>query len=210
MTSQQPIIRPPSLAVWLISQFVYDEKETLQGDLYEEFSQLALKSGLASARRWYWRQTRKSILHLFWNSLRFAQWSTPATVVAGFLVAQFIYPLPEKAIFAVVDRYQLFERHFNLYVLLATKGIALAHVIASMIVGCVTAWIAKGKEMIVTTALVLVLFVMAVTAFIWMGTNNAPINWEMLPWYVADWLAILVGGVMIRTYRLASPLTKSC
>ena len=85
----------------------------------------------------------------------------------------------------------------------------MSHVIASMAVGCVTASIAKGKEMVVTTALVLVLLAMTVLAFIWIATRNVPMMvWGMLQWNTADWLAILIGGVMIRTLRSASPLPK--
>ncbi len=210
MTSRRYSVRPPRLAVWLISLFGYDEKQTLLGDLCEEFFQLASKSGLVFAQRWYWRQTRKSVAHLFCSAFRFAPWSTSAAVLGGFLVAHFIYPLPEKAIFAIVDRYQLFEHHFNLYVFLATKGIAMSHVALSMLVGCAIAWIAKGREMVVTMGLVLVLFIMAVAAFVWIATRNTPIMWAMLPWYVADWLAILIGGVMIRTRRSEPTTAKNC
>ena len=209
MTSKRHAILPPHFAAWLISLFSGDEKETLIGDLHEEFSQLTSKSGLAFARRWYWRQTWKSIGHLFCCAFRFAPLSTSAAVVVGFLISHFLFTLPEKAMFAVVDRYQLFERHFNFYLFLATKGIAMSHVIASMAVGCVTASIAKGKEMVVTTALVLVLLAMTVLAFIWIATRNVPMMvWGMLQWNTADWLAILIGGVMIRTLRSASPLPK--
>jgi hypothetical protein len=53
------------------------------GDLLEEFSQLASKSGIAFARSWYWRQTLKSLVHLAGAGFRNTPWSTFAIVMGG-------------------------------------------------------------------------------------------------------------------------------
>lgn len=55
MSSQT--VEPPSIAVWLVTLFTApEEAESIVGDLHEEFSLLAVKSGFAIARHWYWRQ----------------------------------------------------------------------------------------------------------------------------------------------------------
>lgn len=60
MTSQADFIRPPRIAAWLVKLFASAEEESILGDLIEEYSDLALKSGLAFARHWYWRQAVKT------------------------------------------------------------------------------------------------------------------------------------------------------
>jgi hypothetical protein len=51
MTSQAFFLQPPRIAVWLVSQFTpAEESESILGDLLEEISQLASKSGVAVAR----------------------------------------------------------------------------------------------------------------------------------------------------------------
>jgi len=65
---------PPYLASWIIKHYslVYYKHQAL-GDLEELFYQISKKSGIKKARRWYWRQSLKSIPHLFNN---FIYWST--------------------------------------------------------------------------------------------------------------------------------------
>ena len=54
---------PPRLAVWLAGfRCASDEREYLLGDLEEEFIERARGSGLAAARRWYWRQAIRSLV----------------------------------------------------------------------------------------------------------------------------------------------------
>ncbi len=115
MTSQSDFVQPPRIAVWLVNLFTTgEEAESILGDLLEEFSYLASKSGLAFARSWYWRQAVKTIAHLAGTGFRVAPWSTAAAVGGGFLLRRFVSGLPERAIFAVLRRYQVFEHHFNL------------------------------------------------------------------------------------------------
>jgi hypothetical protein len=46
------LVQPPRLAVWLVNLFTpYEQAESIPGDLFEEFSAVAPKSGVASARR---------------------------------------------------------------------------------------------------------------------------------------------------------------
>ena len=65
MTSQSQWIQPPRFAVWLLTLFALDDQaESILGDLLEEFTLLESKSGVSFARRWYWRQTLKTVLQL--------------------------------------------------------------------------------------------------------------------------------------------------
>jgi hypothetical protein len=51
MTSQADFLQPPRIAVWLVNLFTPAEQaESIPGDLLEEYSRLASKSGVAFAR----------------------------------------------------------------------------------------------------------------------------------------------------------------
>ena len=208
MTSQASLVQPPRIAVWLVNLFSVEEVDSILGDLLEEFSHLASKWGVAFARSWYWRQAVKTIVHPFGTAFRVAPWSTTAAVAGGFLLQRFVSHLPEPAIFAVLGRYQVFERHFNVYVFLATNGIALAHVFASMLVGCVLGFAVKGREMVATMTLALVLWLLIGAAWLWIAMQRS-IDVAWILWSCADPLAIVVGGAIVRTRRSAAKALPS-
>jgi hypothetical protein len=193
-------VQPPRTAVWLVNLFTPAEQgESILGDLLEEFSHVESKSGVAVARSWYWRQTVKTITHLFGTGFHAAPWSTAAAVVGGFLLLRFVSRSPEHAIFAVLRRYRVFDHHFGAYVFLATDGVAAAHVMASMFVGCIVALAAKGREMVATMTLGLILGAMDGAAWlVWVARGHGSFLW-MVPWYFADSLAIVIGGAIVRT-----------
>jgi hypothetical protein len=203
MISQSTPVRPPRIASWLVELFAPGEHAgSILGDLLEEFSDLASKSDIVSARRWYWRQSATTVAHLIGPGFRIAPWSTTATVVGGVLLLWFGSGLPEQAIFAVLRRYRVFENHFNTYVFFATDGITIARIIASMFVGCIVALATKGREMVATMTLGLVLCAMTGAAsLVLVARGHGLILW-MLPWYFADWFAIIIGGVIVREFRL--------
>jgi hypothetical protein len=211
MTSPSYFVQPPRIAVWLVNLFTRaEEAESILGDLLEEYFHLASKSGVAFARSWYWRQTVKTIAHLVGSAFRGAPWSTAAAVVGGFLLLRFVSGLPERAIFAVLRRYRVFDYHFNAYVFFATDGIAIGHVIAAMFVGCIVALAAKGREMVATMTLGLILGAMAGAAsLVLVARGRDPFPPWMLPWYFADWFAIVIGGAIIRTRRSAATTLPS-
>ena len=206
MKSQPQFAQPPRAATWLVNLFVPGEDgESVVGDLHEEFSQLASNSGASVAQRWYWRQTLRSIVHLFLSEFRSAPWSTATIVIAGFFLSKILFPLPEKAVVAVIEKYRIFDSHFDLYVFFASDGIALSHVITSMLVGCSIALAARRKEMIATGALALMFCGMtALASLVWIARGNTSMVWSTLPWNFADWIAMLVGAAVIRSRRSAS------
>ena len=156
MTSQSHFVQPPRLAVWLLTLFALDDKaESILGDLLEEFSLLASRSGVPFARRWYWRQTLKTVFQLAVLGFRTAPWLTTAAVVGGFFLRGLVARLVEPTIFAVIEKYQIPEHHFSTYMFLATTGIDIGHLITFLFVGFMVAFVARGREMVATTHWVL-------------------------------------------------------
>ena len=205
MTSQAHFVQPPRIAVWFVNLFTpAEEAEAILGDLVEEYSHLASKSGVAFARSWYWRQTFKTIVHLVGTGFRVAPWSTTAGVVGGFLLLRFVSGLPDKLLSAVTDRYLVFwSTHFKAYIWLL-NGMLIEHYIALMFVGCVVALVAKGREMVATMTLSLVLGALGVVASLVIVAKTGD-DWLLsrLPWHFADSFAIVVGGAIVRTRRSA-------
>lgn len=54
-------LRPPKGASWLLSLFAGEpDFPEVEGDLSEEFQQLALQSGPSAAQQWYWREALRN------------------------------------------------------------------------------------------------------------------------------------------------------
>jgi hypothetical protein len=208
MTSQPLSVQPPRLAFWLVNLFtVPGDAEAIMGDLLEEFSYLACKSGAAYARRWYWRQALKTIAHLVCTAYRLAPWATAGAVVAGFLTRRIVtrfLGFPERAIFAVLERYHVPENHFQTYVFFATTGISIGYLIVFWFSGCIAALMAKGREMAAAMTLSLIFAVMTAVAVVSWVTAGHTWALQILPWDLADFLAIAIGGAIVRIYRSAT------
>ncbi len=207
MMSRSEFVQPPRLATWLINLFTPDEDpESILGDLLEEFSELGSKSGVAFARRWYWRQTIRTIAHLAGSGFRAAPWSTTAAVVGGFLLGKFVSGLPDKLLSAVTDRYLVYwSAHFKFYMFWATDGMLIAHLLLSMFVGGLVALAAKGREMLATMALGLVLCAMgAATCVVMVARTGDPAFLRMLALQFADSFAMAIGGLIVRRRRIAT------
>lgn len=208
MTSQAGFVRPPRISTWLVKLFTSTEEESILGDLLEEYSDLAPKSGIVFARRWYWRQAVKTIAHLVRTGFRGAPWSTTAAVIGGFLLHRFVSGLPDKLLSAVTDRYLAFwSIHFKAYVLML-NGMPIEHLIGSMFVGCVVALAAKGREMIATMTLALVFSTLIGAAVVWVAAHR-PIDVAWMLWACADPVAIVVGGAIVRMSRSAAATLPS-
>ena len=206
MMSQPHFVQPPRIAVWLLNLFALgEEAESIQGDLLEEFSLLTSKSGVASARRWYWRQTMKTVPQLAGVGFRTAPWMTTAAVVGGFLLRKLLGPLVEPPIFAVLERYRVFEHHFGTYMFFASTGIDIGHLITFLFIGFAVALVSRQREMVATITLGLIYGAMAVVGFIYAvtKTGNDALLWR-LTWIFADAFAIVTAGAVVRTHRLAA------
>jgi hypothetical protein len=181
------------------------EAESILGDLLEEFADLARKSGIAFARRWYWRQTAKSITHLIGTAFRTAPATFTAVVVGGFLLRWFISwvsdPAIKGAIDTVLSKYGYYEDPLA-YVFWLTNGILFTRLIVNALVGAVVAMIAKGREMAATTALALLGDVLAIYASLLTLVNagDAGVLWTLPSTFLLS-IAIVVAGAIVRIRR---------
>ena len=203
---------PPRIAVWLVDLFIPNEQaESIPGDMLEEFTGLASRSGFAAARHWYWRQSVKTIADLIASEFRVAPLSIFGIALGGYLLLALGGSLPEQVIVAALN----LRRHhvtpyytssqMQTYLLWFNGGILVGRILLSLLVGCLVATAAKIREMVATMTLVLFLCAMTcVGLVVGAARGNAPILWGMLPWYVAEWFAIVIGGVIIRTRRSAT------
>jgi hypothetical protein len=213
MTSQTDFVQPPRIATWLVNLFASpEEAESILGDLLEEFTELATKSGVACARRWYWRQTTKTIVHLAGTGFRGAPWSTSAVVVGGFLLHGFVSGLPDKVLSAVTDRYLAYwSAHFKAYMFVASDGMLIAHIMLSMFIGCLVALTAKGREMVATMTLSLILC--AMTGIVYVASIAQLLAAEDTLWWMLAQLAgpfaIVAGGAIVHSRRSTSTALPS-
>jgi hypothetical protein len=210
--TQVSVVQPPHIAVWLLDLFITEkQRESIHGDLFEEFSGLASKSGVVSARRWYWRQSLKTIAHAD-TGFRAAPLRIAGAVLLGLLLLWVGFPLPGRAILAIVVRYRYRFQGAGvparfIGVVCVPLAIQIGSVIVAMSVGCVVAVAAKGAEMIATMMLSLALSALAVLA-------HLDLMWVMLhlPYYffllqhevvflAFSSIAIVIAGVIIRMSR---------
>jgi hypothetical protein len=205
MTSQPPSVHPPLIAFWLMSLFaIGEEGESILGDLHEEISLVAAKSGARSARSWYWRQTITTVPRLANLAFRSAPWRTLAAVAAGLLLRKLIAPLVGSATFAVLYRYEAFcEHHFRAYLFFASTGLDIEHLISFLLIGFIVAFAVREREMVSTAMLAMIFAAMAVigSTYAAIRSGDGALLWR-LTWYFADSAAIVVAGAIVRMHRL--------
>lgn len=195
--------QPPPAAAWLLSLFADGEEcDHLLGDLSEEYFERASQAGRASARRWYWRQIIKSLPHLVGLSFRTAPVTTIFAVAAGFAFRKLMAPRIEPALFALIDRTQVYEHHFSVYRFLASTGIDIAHLLAFLLVGAFVAVIARRRAMAPAIALGMIYAGMTVAAMVFVVAKYHDLGYLLrIKWYFSDDLAIVVGAALVRTVQ---------
>jgi vacuolar-type H+-ATPase subunit I/STV1 len=205
------LIRPPFIAAWLVDLITpYEQAESIPGDLLEEFSDLVSKSGVAFARRWYWRQSVKTIAHLIGVGFRVAPWSIVGTVLGGYLLLVFGVSWPEDAIVGVIQfhRHHVIPYYSNLetYAFWLNTSILIGRLLMSLFIGCIVAAIAKGREMVATTTLGLIWSAITVEAILVLVTRHWPEQAFLLSFLVDQFGSsslIVMGGVIVREIRSA-------
>jgi hypothetical protein len=203
--------RPPRLAVWLVDLFASREHaESILGDLSEEFCDLASRSGIVHARRWYRRQSATTMVHLAGAAL-YAAPLWPAATLLGFLLSRFSAGLPEQLIVALLRTQRPYSnRQYETYVWLLTYGIPIISITQSLLIGCVVAVLARGREMVATMTLGLLrAATIAWVLFILFG--HAPSSRPVIPFLAPflfsralDLIAIVIAGVIVGKARSAS------
>lgn len=201
MTSQPHLVQPPHIAAWLIRLVALDkEAESILGDLLEEFSLLTSKSGVATARNWYWRQTLKTVPRLIGLAFRSARRTIVVAIVGALALRFLVGRIAGYVTFAVVHRYGVFfEHHFNAYLLFNIE-----HLITFLLIGLIVAFVARERE-IVTTATVAVIFAASVVVGSMYGAVRygiEPAFWRLAS-YLVDLFVIVIVGAIVRTHRLA-------
>ena len=207
---------PPLVASWLVDLFTpVQQAETIQGDLLEEFSDLALKSGPTFARRWYWRQSVKTVTHQVGTAFRVSPWTTIAPVVAGYVLLGFGFSLPERAIVAVLHvRHQHVNPYYTpsqieAYLFWLNNGILIGRLLMSLSIGFVVAVAAKGREIVATTALSLTsssyLFGMGLVVRLGRASAESTVPTISVVFIViGNSLMIVMGGDIVRKNRSAA------
>jgi hypothetical protein len=216
MGTKSSLIQPPRLAVWFVNLFTpYEQSDSILGDLIEEFSYLASQSGMAFARRWYWRQSLRTVAHLIGSGFRVRPWQIVGVVVVGFLLNFFCGGRLEEAVVAVLN----FGRHphDNPYytwsqaqarIRLIVYGDLMGHFLLSLFIGCVAALAVKGREMVASITLAFVLWVPAMALFLVWSARHWPFYPLQLITPLSDSIMIVIGGGIVRKIRsVAAPRT---
>jgi hypothetical protein len=208
--TKSSLIQPPRLAVWLVNLFTPNEQaESILGDLLEEFSDLASKSGMAFARRWYWRQSVRTVSHLIGYGFRGRPWQI--AVVVGFLLYFFCGGGLEEGVVAVLN----FGRHphDNPYytwpqaqarIRLIVYGDLVAHFLLSLFIGCIVAVAVKGREMVAAITLAFVLWVPVMALFLVWSARHGPFLPLQLITPLSGPIMIVIGGGIVRKIRSAA------
>lgn len=212
MVTKSSLVQPPRLAVWLVNLFTpYEQSESILGDLLEEFSDLAVKSGMAFARRWYWRQSVRTVAHLIGSGFRGGPWQIAGAVVVGFLLYFLCGGRLEEAVVAVLN----FGRHphHNPYytwsqaqarLRLIEYGDLVGHFLLSLFIGCIVTLAVKGREMVAAITLAFVLWVPAMGFFLVWSARHGPFLPLQLITPLSDSIMIVMGALIVRKIRSAA------
>jgi hypothetical protein len=208
--------QPPCLASWLLDLFTpYDQADSIPGDLHEEFSAFASKQGPRAARRWYWRQSSKSIAHLFAAAFRTSAWPISGSVIAGFFLLGFVPSLPERLQFAVLhlirNHVTPYHADWYAYVFWVNIFILVEQLLLCLVIGSFVAFVSKGKELVATITLCLLeILIVAVqlSSARFVAPYSHPALLEMLQFMVEYPIMMLLGGWIVRDVRLAK--SRSC
>lgn len=214
MMSQASFVHPPRIASWLLDLFIpIEQTESITGDLLEEFSDLASKSGVAFARRWYWRQSVRTIAALIATGFRVAHWQIAGAVVGGFLLYFIGARRIEQTVVAVLNFRR--EPHVNPYytwpqaqtrMFWIKYGVLAGHLLLSLFIGCVVAMAAKGREIVAAITLGVVLWVPQAA---WFLVWSAKHGYAFLPLQLVIPLSVSImtvtGGAIVRKSRWAPP-----
>jgi hypothetical protein len=200
--------RPPRIAIWLVNLFSSKaHAESLLGDLHEEFSEAVSQLGLATARRWFWRHSLKSIAHLIAAGFRGAPGSLAGAVLLGFLLRVGLSN-PEGIVVAVLRTQRPYSNlHYDFYVWMVTWGIPIVGVLESLSIGCVVAAVARGREIVATmTMSVAAAGFVALSFFLLQRQLPSPMPapWPVLALNFENCVAIALGGVLVRKIRSVS------
>jgi len=214
MMPQESFARPPRIAVWLLNLFApFAQSETISGDMQEEFSHIAAKSGITSARRWYWRQAVKTIANLFTSGFSAAPWEITCAVLGGLLLAWFIPNWTFHALLVVTREHGIHvQKRIAFLGTWVNTGLLAIAMLEMLLIGCVVAISAKGREIVATMTMLLIQVAVLCVAAVWTiergtvvitsTTHNPYFIALLLPLYFLERLfMVVVGGLIVRVCR---------
>jgi hypothetical protein len=197
------IFRPPVVAVWLVGFFSPDKQtEAIQGDLVEEFSRLASSSGVATARRWYWRQSINTVTHLIGAGFCAAPWLIAGAVLVGCLSLWFGLGLADLASFHFRALFHFKHDASRISAGHRLVQIQVGRFLLVMLVGSLVALVVKGREMVTAIALSLVCAALCGFAYpAWTLMHNAELALPVRVFQLVSSIAILLGAAIVREIR---------
>lgn len=153
------------------------------------------------ARKWYWRQTIKTVPRLAGFAFRTAPGMIVTAAVGG-LVLRFIAGRLMYVTFAMLHRYGVFfaQHHVSGYLLYNVELL-----LRFLLIGLIVALVAREREMVATAAVALTFAVSVVVGSTYEAIRYGidPIFWRLTS-YLVDLSVIVVAGAIVRTHRLAS------
>jgi len=141
---------PPRLALWLVSLFSPDE--VIPGDLLEEYATVEANAGRSSARRWFWRQSGRTIAHLASSQFRLAPWSNTAVMVGAYVALWYTPWVSVTLAGALLARYPVYE-YISAPAFWWIYEFLFGTVIVPIGISLTAARIAARREMLVTSGL---------------------------------------------------------
>lgn len=140
--------KPPVSAIFLLSLFApYEQRDAMLGDLLEEVSELAVRSGLRAARTWYWKQTLRSVVHILASGLS-SFWTLGAVTACVSMGIAGIW-LTEGLVIAILYRFRVYL-YVDPWWFWLSYAIVVARFVVPLVAGFLAASVAKGREMIAT------------------------------------------------------------
>ena len=215
---EEHVVQPPRIAVWLLEQFTPDNQtEAIPGDLLEEFSDIASRQGIASARRWYWRQSIRSIGHLIGDGLRVASWLIGGSAVTACLLGACVMWLTENTVNIVHHRYHVYY-HVSAPIFWWVYAILVERLVNPLLMGGTVGLMVKGRELAAAITLSLFIGISSALGLVLMATADTPRNFPswyadpmlhlriLRPLLVTTFLSpimIVIGGITVRNVRSA-------
>ena len=201
----QSNFQPPVIANWLIDLLIPEEqKESVKGDLLEEFSDLATKCGESSARSWYWRHSTKTIARLMFRT----PWVVALVLLGGLFVLLNFMDLfvGYVSLHLATDNQNLQVRTIGRFISWLMYGFAM---VGTSSAGWVLAMIARGKELIATILLALVFVLSAVAAHAMASFSHLrPLPPSQPGLLMLHAFLIVMVGIAVRQIRLTNSLRR--
>jgi|SRR5215469_3752019 len=224
MSRRVQIVQPPRIATRLVGLFITEEQTGEQEEILDEFSEMALRRGIGPARRWYWKQSAKTIAGHIAREFRTAPWLIVGAAFGGALLFYLGTGYLQEAILRLLD---LLNHHVMPYYDRAGADrhgfwiyytVLIGSLFEALIVGCLVAVVAKRREMVAAMSLSFISLVVTVTDF-WvsvaieehklrLGTLRAVVDPVLFPHILIDQLGasllMIIGGLIVRELRSAA------